>query len=341
MSAPRITRRRWLGMAIGLGAAGLGVAGIGASVLRSRSTPSRALLWRERAMIGFGTTLSIRAAHERPEQLDVALDAAVATIRHIERQMSLFDPDSALVRLNRAGVLESPDADLVHVLQLAGEVSARSGGLFDVTVQPLWQAWQRAHAAGRTPSASEIDAARALVDWRMVDVDAQRIALRRPGMAITLNGIAQGHAADRVKQVLLDHGIAHAAIDTGEWSSAGDSPEGTPWTLGIADPRARDRIIAKLFADGRGVASSSDDRTSFSADHRHHHILDPRTGFSPTDIAAITVAASSCALADALTKVLFMASAEHALALASEWGVDALVIDKAARWRATRGLTLS
>lgn len=343
--ATRVTRRRWLGMALGLGAAGVGAASIGAammgtSLFRSPHRSDGKLIWRERALLGFGTTLWLRAAHEDAGRLEAALDAAVATIRHIERQMSLFDADSALVRLNRDGLLEAPDADLVRVLELAAAVSSRSSGTFDVTVQPLWQAWQRAHAAGRAPSTAEITAARERVDWRAVDVGPHRIALQRPGMAITLNGIAQGYAADRVRQGLIDHAIEHAAIDTGEWISTGASPEGTPWTLGIADPRRRASIIAKLFADGRGVASSSDDRTSFSADHRHHHILDPRTGYSPTDIAAITIAAPSCALADALTKVLFMASADEALALAEQWGVDALVIDKSARWRATRGLVL-
>lgn len=340
MSERPVTRRRWLGLAIGLCAGAAATPLLPSRNVRSsaRAQPST-LAWRERALLGFGTTLWIRAAHTDPDTLEAALDQVVATIRHIERQMSLFDADSALVQLNRDGALDQPDVDLVRVLKLASEVSARTDGAFDITVQPLWQTWRRAQQQGRLPTPDEIDAARRYVDWRAVEVSAARIALR-PGMAITLNGIAQGYAADSVKQVLLAHGIEHAAVDTGEWTSAGASADGTPWTLGIADPRLRERFVARLFADGRGVASSDDDRTRFSDDRRHHHILDPRTGYSPTALAAVTIAAPSCALADALTKVLFMTDVPGALAHAARWGVDALLTEKSGRWHASAGLTL-
>jgi thiamine biosynthesis lipoprotein len=49
------------------------------------------------------------------------------------------------------------------------------------------------------------------------------------------------------------------------------------------------------------------------------------------------VAAPSTTLADALTKVLFMGTADQALAQARHWGVDAVVVDKAGRLQATRG----
>ena len=94
-------------------------------------------------------------------------------------------------------------------------------------------------------------------------------------------------------------------------------------------------------AFGRCVATSGDDETSFGADRRHHHIFDPRTGYSPPGMAGVTVAASTGALADALTKVFSVAGPEHASALAREWGVDALWIDKAGRRGATPGLALA
>jgi hypothetical protein len=76
----------------------------------------------------------------------------VTLLRHLESQLSLFDPASALCRLNRDGVLRQPDPALVDLLEQAQAVSARSQGAFDVTVQPLWAAWQQATAAGRLPT---------------------------------------------------------------------------------------------------------------------------------------------------------------------------------------------
>jgi thiamine biosynthesis lipoprotein len=79
---------------------------------------------------------------------------------------------------------------------------------------------------------------------------------------------------------------------------------------------------------------------SFSADHRHHHIFDPRTGYSPAGLSGVTVAAPSGALADALTKVLFVGGPAQARRLARHWNVDALWVDKQGRWSATPGLRL-
>ncbi len=323
----RLQRRRWLRLALG---------GAGAALLGGAAS-DQARHWRERGLRGFGTTLWLRAGHTDATTADAGLDAAVAALRTVEAQMSLFDPASALSLLNRDGVLDAPHPWLVEVLRLAEDVAVRSDGTFDITVLPLWRAWHAARIEQRIPSDAELRAAHARVDWRAVEVSDSRIRLRRPGMAITLNGIAQGYAADRARDALQAHGIEHALIDAGEWASLGRAPDGAPWRLGVADPRADALRRATLRSDGRAFATSSDAHDTFSADRRDHHIFDPRSGRSPGTLASVTVAAASAALADALTKVLFMADADAALALAAHWGVDALVIDKQGRVSASRG----
>lgn len=334
-------RRQWLRLSLGLGAV-LGAAlEHGVSAARGATMALPQLQWRERALLGFGTTLSLRAGHASPDRADAGLDAAIAEIRHVERQMSLFEPASAVCQLNREGVLHRPHSDLVKVLQRAEQISQRSHGAFDVTVQPLWLAWQAAQREGRLPTAEEIGAARALCGWREIEISDTRIRLRKPGMALTLNGIAQGYASDLARAALQAHGVEHALIDTGEWTALGQSPDATAWALGVANPRAARVLIARLALDGRAIATSSDAHCSFSVDHRHHHIVDPRTGYSPAAIASVTVAAPSCVLADALTKVIFMAGPARAFEVARQWQVDVLVVDKAGRWRASAGLGLS
>ena len=331
-------RRQWLRTSLGLGAA---LAGVGAAPGLAAAS---LLVWRERALLGFGTTLWLRAAHHDGSTVERALDAAVQAIRHVEAQMSLFEPSSAVSRLNRDGALREPDAHLLRVLQLARQVAERSAGAFDITVQPLWLAWAAARRLGRTPTRHELSAARALVGWRGVDADTAAVHVRRPGMSITLNGIAQGYAADLAREQLATHGIEHALLDTGEWAPLGRGPGDLPWTLAVADPRGgasgASPAVAALQAQGRSVATSSDAHSSFTADLRHHHIFDPRSGESPASLASVTVVAPSCALADALTKVMFMGDIAQALALARQWGVDVLAIDKAGRWQASPGLGL-
>ena len=329
------TRRQWLRTSLGLGLAAT------ATLAGSAAAP---LVWRERALLGLGTTLWLRAAHRDAVAVEQALDSAVQAIRHVEAQMSLFDANSALSRLNRDGELRAPDADLLRVLRLAQQVAERSDGAFDITVQPLWLAWSAARSAGRTPTAQAITEAHAKVGWRGLDVSMERVRFLRPGMALTLNGIAQGYAADLARERLRAHGVEHALLDTGEWAPLGHSPAGRPWTLAVADPRASPNdphALAALHADGRSVATSSDAHTTFTADRRHHHVFDPRSGQSPAQLASVTVLAASCALADALTKVMFMGSIADALALAQQWRVDVLAVDKSGRWQASPGLRLA
>jgi FAD:protein FMN transferase len=330
-------RRNFLRSSLGAGTVGLAAS---AGLLAGDACGADPLQWRERTLLGFGTVLSLRVAHSDSRQAERALDAAVETIRHVEAQMSLFNSDSALSRLNREGVLWRPHPDLVKVLQLAQSVSARSQGAFDVTVQPLWTAFEQAASRQALPSSTAVKAARAAVGWQHLTVSSDAIRLGRPGMGVTLNGIAQGFAADLVRTRLQAHGVAHALVNAGEWTALGQPDTERPWLLGLQDPRDAQALIARLALDGRSLAVSADNECSFSADHVHHHIFDPRTGYSPAELACVAVAAPSCALADALTKVMFVAGRDGALRLAREWGVDVLVVDKQGHWQATPGLKL-
>jgi thiamine biosynthesis lipoprotein len=317
-------RRTW--MQAGLG---WGVAGCFSALAGTR------LQWKTITFNGFGTTLSIRAAHATGDQLHAALQEARRVVEEVEAQMSLFRPDSAIHTLNREGVLLHPSRKLLGVLQISQHMARHSQGAFDVTVQPLWSLYAAAQKEKRLPTEQEVFAARQKVGWENLHVSAQKVMFARPGMGITLNGIAQGFACDLVREELRQRGVMHALINTGEWSSLGRAEAQRDWSLGIADPHQSDRLIAQLQMKGLCVATSADDQCTFSSDHKHHHILDPHTGYSPPDIASVTVAAHSCARADALTKVLFVAGYERALQLATAWKVQAFVVHKDGRSQAT------
>ena len=329
-------RRTLLQASLGLGALVLG----GPTPAHAPRAASAPLQWCERMLLGLGTSLSLRVAHPDPARAQRALDAVVETIRHVEAQMSLFDSGSALCRLNRDGVLHQPDADLLQVLRLAQAVSARSHGAFDVTVQPLWQVFEATQRGAGLPSRAAVALARERVGWQALELSPRTVRFAKPGMAVTLNGIAQGYAADLARRRLRALGIEHALIHTGEWAALGQPDAQHDWTLGVADPRDEQALIARLSMKGRCVATSADSQTPFSADLRHHHIFDPRSGYSPPELASATVAANSCALADALTKVMFVAGMQRGLVLARQWQVDVLLVDKAGRWQASPGLAL-
>jgi thiamine biosynthesis lipoprotein len=338
-------RRQCLVWGWGLLTVGLSNSLIAKAWAADRAVSAGKLVWRERALLGFGTTLWIKAAHENADQLESALNAAVKSIRHIERQMSLFDPDSVVSQLNRQRKLNHADRDLISVLNLSQRVAQGSQGRFDISMQPLWEVWSRATEAHQLPSPKQVQAAQRLVNWRAIELSGSTVRLNTPGMALSLNGVAQGYAADAARKVLQQQGIRHAMIDTGETGLLGQAPSGKDWRMriedAIAQPGQPDQVRAnrgpQLRSDGRAMATSSDAHTVFTEDRRYHHILDPRTGYSPQHWSSVTVLATSCAKADALTKVFFMLPPTSVDAECERWGVDVVLQDKAGHWTSSRG----
>jgi len=340
-----INRRQCMRWAAGL----LGAVAGSQLIFAAREDMAEKLIWRERVLLGFGTTLWIKVGGNSADSLEAALDDAVREIRSIERQMSLFDPDSALSRLNANGILHRPDAPLLEVMKFSQQISRLSGGAFDVSMQPLWQLWSAAAASQTLPSPSEVRRVLQRVSWRAIEVSPSTVRLNLGGMGVSLNGIAQGYAADRVRSVLRSHHIQHALIDTGETATLGRSPAQGAWSFLIEDAafyagsparNASEQAVESgpvLVSDGRAIATSSDAHTAFSTDRRHHHILDPGTGYSPAYWSSVTVIADTCILADALTKVFFMMPSSQVIASARRWNVDVLLQDKQGHWLASEG----
>jgi len=310
--------------------------GLGAAVSRVQAEER---VWASRTLNAMGTSMSLQVAHADAAHAERALDAAIAEIRGVEDRMSLFRDDSAICELNRTGRLDHPHPDLLEILRTAQDVARRSQGVFDVTVQALWQVFAEAQKQGRLPTRKEVQAARQRVGWRGLEVSERALRLH-PGMGITLNGIAQGYAADKVKKRLQGMGIAHALVNTDEWASLGQPAHAGDWILGVANPRDSQAFVTRIALQGRCVATSADNECTFSPDFVNHHIFDPRTGYSPTELSCVSVMAPTCVMADALTKVMFMAGWSGALPLAQAWGVDVLIVDKQGRWKASAGLPL-
>lgn len=291
-----------------------------------------------RASSAFGARVSVTAMHEDLQVAGGAADAALGELRRVDELMSLYRPDSPLSRLNREGRLAQPDPGLAAVLRYAAEVSRRTGGAFDVTVQPLWDIYAQSKRAGSLPGRSEIETALGRVDWRRVELSDREVRLHGRGAAVTLNGLAQGFAGDRALAALRRHGVGHALVESGEVGTLGGKAPGDDWTVGIQHPRRGDAWIAMARLNGRCLATSGDYETRFSDDFRANHLFDPRTGRSPEHFASVSVAARTGLEADALSTALFVLGPEEGLKLLRGTpGADALLVFKDGRTLATGG----
>ncbi len=284
----------------------------------------------------FGTTVNIQVLHHEAASAHAAIAAALLQVKTVDALMSLYQPSSQVFQLNQHGRLDAPDPHFLQVLAFAQQLSRQTAGAFDITVQPLWQIFSQAQANAALPTPQAIAQAKSLVGWQRLAFDSQQVRLAQPGMAITLNGLAQGYAADLALQTLRDAGMAHALLDTGEFAALGDKAAGQPWVLGIRHPRQADGLAARVALDGRMLATSGDYETLFSPDYTHHHIFDPATGDSPTQLASATVLAPTGMMADGLSTAFLVMPPDQTLALAAQLPqVDVLLIAKDGSHRTT------
>ncbi len=269
-----------------------------------------------RSAIAFGTQVSITLVGASEATLAPAFAASFRAIRAVESAANLFNPASEIARLNQCGVLEAPSEVFLALIRFALGLAEASGGAFDPTIQPVWQAWRAAKTHGREPEAETLARALALVDYRGVQVQPGRIRLAHAGMGLSLNALAQGHATDLVMAAVQAEGVPHAFIDTGELGARGMRPGGAPWCIGVASPREADRMVAQTaLASRRFAATSADNATTWRSDFSEHHIVEPWSGRSPRALASVCVIADSGMLADGLSTAAMVLGQVRARAL--------------------------
>ncbi len=252
-----------------------------------------------------GAQVSIEIHHPHRAEAERLVERCIQDVRRLELQFSLYRANSAICTLNRTGILVSPDADMVALLKAALQFAELTDGAFDPTVQPLWQLYADHFSSDKPdpegPPKERLAEALAKVGRSHLFVSEDRIALRH-GAAITLNGIAQGYATDRVVEQLRGAGLSATLVDMGEIRAIGGRAEGTPWRVGLADPDRPgvfteivdlvDRAVStsagagfRFELQGPVYASvrSRDGPQSLALHHAQRHRADGNRGRRPVD----------------------------------------------------------
>lgn len=291
--------RRRRALRILAAAAGLPLPGPGQA--RAAEAPPL-VTWTGRVL---GAVGSIALHHPDPVAARHLVAQSVAEIHRLEALFSLWRDDSLLSELNRRGVLVAPPPAMVELLGVALRIATLTGGIFDPTVQPLFALLRDHFAAPQAdpdgPAPAALQAVLSRVDHRRLLVAPDRIVLAERGMAVTLNGIAQGYLTDRVVELLRRGGVARTLVDLGEARAVGTHPSGRPWHAALDDPDAPGRFWGKVDLSDRALATSGDGGFVFDAAGRFTHLLDPRTGRSPRQHRAVSVLAPEATTADAIS----------------------------------------
>jgi FAD:protein FMN transferase len=276
-----------------------------------------------------------------------ALQAAKSEIGKLEGLLSRYMPDSDISRINKSAgrgtVKLSPQT--YEVLADAFKFAELGQGCFDMTIGPLVDLWRNSKNLSRAPGKSSIAEKLELVCYHdlILDPAEQTASLRRTGQSIDLGGIGKGYAADQILKVFLNYGIESAYTNFGgNVAVIGAKPDQSAWRIGIQHPRLENKLIGIVSAVNKAVVTSGDYQRFFMDQNgkRHHHILDPKTGYpSESGLSSVTVVAENSLVADALSTILFITGIWDGLELLKLFlGVEAVFIDINLIVHVTQGL---
>jgi FAD:protein FMN transferase len=323
-----VTRRRAFRIVAAAAGLPLMIAGLRATV------PAGQLFTWQGEVLGGLAELSLWHTDEAAARR--AMRKVEAELARFEAIFSLARAESEISQLNAAGSLARPSTELRALLEEGRRFSVLSAGAFDVTVQPLWRLYEAHFWSGRSNADERVDdvlarahdVAQALVDYRQIEIGARRIAFARPGMAVTLNSLAQGYITDAAADLLRNEGFETAFVDLGEIRAIGRHPDGRAWRVGIRDgrPAASANAADPAQAGAPGLAPSVELAdtamavsggygTTFEPSGRYHHIFDPTTGDSARALIDAAVIGPRATIANGLSTALCVAGEARAAAL--------------------------
>jgi thiamine biosynthesis lipoprotein len=281
-----------------------------------------------------GTQFKIILYADDEQQARAASKAAFSRIAELNLIMSDYDPASELMRLcARSGGEPVPvSKELFFVLTKAEEASRLSDGAFDVTVGPATRLWRQSRRTQRLPDPEKLAAARAVIGWQNVKLDAKErtVQLLKKGMQLDLGGIAKGYAADEAQVVLKKHGITRALVAAGGDIVVSDPPpDRKGWDIVIQPLDEEETKQPRHLSLANAAVSTSGDANQFVVidGKRYSHILDPRTGLGLIGRMSVTVVAPNGVTSDSLTKVVCVLGPEKGLPLVEKVdGVSARMV---------------
>jgi len=267
--------------------------------------------WIARAQVWLGTLVEV--VLPAPDATHSRFVAAFAAIAHVHRVMSAHNEESDLARIGRDAHRRTVTVDpaTYAVLTLAKTLFRESGGAFDVTIAPLLA------RHGLLPESAAASGSRC---GRMeaLRLEAGLGVRAAAPIALDLGGIAKGHAVDCAVDALRAAGARRGLVNAGGDLRVFGAGDWMP--VRVRRPAAPAQFLQPFDVRDAAVATSA----NYFRDG-HGMLVDPCTQSLHPFPGSVTVVAPTCALADALTKIVALCPADSA-AILTRYGAHGFVL---------------
>lgn len=261
-----------------------------------------------------GTTWHITYLSEDSSNHKSAIDSL---LKLIDNSMSTYLPSSIISRINKNDKDVIVDHYFVDVYKKSREVSEKTGGLFDVTVAPLVNAWGFGFTKKASVDSAMIDSILNFVDYKMIRLQGNKLIKTKPQTMLDFNAIAQGYSVDVLTAYLESMGINNYLVELGGEVKAKGKKNNENWKVGIDQPNENNISERKLEAiinlNNKALATSGNYRKFYEENGKKYaHILDPHSGYpAKQDLLSATVLAADAITADAYATAFMVMGLER------------------------------
>lgn len=299
-----------------------GLLGLGAATATLLPAVSAEALWFNnkeykvsKTKLGMGTYISMTAIHPSQDEAQEAFELAFAEIDRLSKLLSRFDASSPVAELNRTGSLENAPIEVLELVARSMSYNEQTNGAFDITVTPLIDLYKNSFAAGAKPSDNEVQTMLTHIGTEHMTFSGGNISFTKPGMGITLDGIAKGYIVDKASEILSANGLQNHLINAGgDIRTVGSAAKSNPWTVAIQDPEKSKDYPNVIQMTNGAIATSGNYEIFYDNEKMFHHIVDAKTGLSPIQSSSVTVKTATVMDADALSTSVFVMQPAKGLA---------------------------
>jgi FAD:protein FMN transferase len=284
------------------------------------TSPKRNFVYLE----GFTQGTSYHIAYNSPDSILYKKEIQ-KILEDIDNSMSTYNPASVISRINNNEGNVEPDRYFISVFNRAAEISAKTGGAFDITVGPLVNAWGFGFKEMDNITPVLIDSILRFTGWEMVRLENNTVVKDHPGIMLDMNAIAKGYTVDVIAEFLDEKGVTDYMIEVGgEIRLKGTNRNDQLWRIGVDkpvdDPAAIERELQEvLHLTDRSLATSGNYRKFYMKDGRKYaHTIDPSTGYPVQhNLLSATVIAETCMDADAWATAFMVMGLEKSMKVAA------------------------
>ena len=272
------------------------------------------------------------------------LAEAINEIKEIESWLSSWQEGSITTRLNNeAGrhPIQVPQ-EYYDLVTRCIELSKLTQGAFDISFSGLRDLYSFDKLEHVLPSASTLSESIAHVGYTKIILhDNRRISFSDSLVRIGFGAIGKGYAAEVVKKLMQEKGIAGGVINaSGDLTTWGVRANGEAWKIGIPEPEDKESIILWLPMEEKAIATSGDYEKYFIFEgKRYSHIINPKTGLPVVGASSVSIISDSAELSDALATAVSVLGLAVGMDLINQIdGVECVFIDNKRKLHFSNGL---